>query len=553
MPFSSASGTPAVRTPASTQQNLVRLVSAPLGIDKPLFHVRRDGAAFVGSTQLSLRLEEINPPLARDIANLEVEIEAEREWLISHADETAALAEKLDLFKQLDTELHDLVARPLDEIARVDLDAILDRYGSIVDAATKAALEQLLADLKKSIVDLENELASLIDEFGAQADAVVDAVTADARAAGYSPDDPAAYALGDGEVPWVEVPDVSGVAGAFDEGNDPYAAYADAVIAALSQDVQGGKVVLRGEFVANVRAWRSNQAALQKALLARVSVSQAETNAFLKAQIRVTDEVRKYMDASDWFLDSTVPADLRAQVDGVLKNAFGQLAEELKDALNEWSGDLDFEKSQLVETMRAFGGAMTAAGDSAAAYADVMQTFVYAATRIGVGFVPYVGQALDLCEATSGRAWCLPGGRELSTEERVLSGVGFGIGSVVKVWSGVKNAGINPAGKAAAAGVLTLGDEFAKALQASRRTWYKTLRGAVGATANDFERQAGLYLMKNEGRALLGVGDDGVRKVLGIPKPTGQLSQEPRLSSRLPFGDEGERPGVERGEGWGKH
>ncbi|TKD01528.1 hypothetical protein E8A74_31010 [Polyangium fumosum] len=60
-----------------------------------------------------------------------------------------------------------------------------------------------------------------------------------ARAAGFSPDDPFEDSLTSSEVPWVEVPDVSGTAGAFEPGKDPYAAYADAVIETLSQDVQG--------------------------------------------------------------------------------------------------------------------------------------------------------------------------------------------------------------------------------------------------------------------------------------------------------------------------
>jgi hypothetical protein len=40
----------------------------------------------------------------------------------------------------------------------------------------------------------------------------------------------------------------------------------------------------------------------------------------------------------------------------------------------------------------------------------------------------------------------------------------------------------------------------------------------VGAVTDEFEKKAGLYLMKDQGRALIGVGDNGVRKVLGIPK-----------------------------------
>jgi hypothetical protein len=498
---------------------IVHLVSAPLGLKKPLFDVRREGTAFDGSTNLRLSLEEINPPLARDIVNLEAEIEAEREWLINHAREAAELSERFDLLQQLETELKDLLTRPLDEVAEVDLDAIFDRYADVVDDATRAALKQLLEDLKKSVVDLENELASLIEQFGAQADAVVNFATAGAEAAGFNPDDPSGYGLGSAETPWVEVPDVSTVKGAFQDGYDPYAVYADAVLATLAGFVDGGQVVARASFAANVRAWRENQAALEKALLERETVSQAETSAFLKAQLKVTNYLLSFMDASYWYLDSPVPADLRAEVDGVLTNRFGPLADEMKDNLNQWEGPgLDLEETQLVETIRAFSGAVSAFSDVLVPYAEVMQTLVHATSRIAVGFVPVVGPTLDLCEAVTGKSFCLPGGKELSTEERIFSAVGFGFGSVSKAWSAVKNTGVNPGAKAVAQGVLSLSDEFALALQASRRTSYKTLRGAVGTIANEFEAKAGFYLMKDQGRAMIGVGDDGVRKVLGIPK-----------------------------------
>ncbi|MDC3960157.1 hypothetical protein [Polyangium jinanense] len=502
------------------QQNFVTLVSIPLGIQKPLFNVRRDGTAFSGSTQVGLSLSEINPPLARDVANLEVEIAAERKWLIENAAKAANLAERLDLLQQLDTELHDLVSRPLDEISEIDLDAILERYGDVVDEATRAALEQLLADLKKSVQDLKDELASLLEHFGAQADAVADLVTGEARAAGFSPDDPFEYSLTSSEVPWVEVPDVSGAAGAFEPGKDPYAGYADAVIEALSQDVQGGKVILRGDFVTNVRAWRSNTAAIEKALAARVSVSQAETSAFLQAQIRVTGFVRQYMDASDWFLDSPIPADVRAQVDGVLKNAFAEMAEQMKESLNVWEAiALGPEQGSFIETVRAFAGAMSFVGEGAAAYAEVMQTLVHASSRIAIGFVPYAGPALDLCEAVTGKLLCLPGGKDLSTEERVGSAVGFGFGQIMKAWAGIKAAGVKPGAKIVAAGVLNLGEEFTQALRASKIDVWKGLRHAVTKQPmDDFEKMAGLYLMKSEGRGMIGVGDDGVRSAIGIPK-----------------------------------
>lgn len=499
------------------QHSVVSLISAPLGLNKPLFNVRRDGTAFVGNSKVSLGLAEINPPLARDIVNLETVIADNRAWLIDHASEVADLAAKLSLLQQLDTELRDLVTRPLDEIATTDLDAILDRYAGVVDAETKAALDQLIVDLKQSVVDLENELASLIDDFGAQADAVADLATKAAREAGFNPDDPASYGLGSSEVPWVDVPDISGVPDAFSPGNDPYAAYADKVIATLAADVTGGKVTARADFVANVRAWRANQAALQQALAMRASVSQAETSAFLNGLNSVTAYVKKFMDASDWFLDTSAPPALRAYIDGVLKQGFGQLSDEMKDNLNIWSEDsIDLSQTQLFQTISAFGGAMSTIGEGVTAYADVMQTLVTATSRIGVGFVPFVGPALDLCECVTGKAWCLPSGKELSTGERIFSGAGVAIGSVAHFYAGVKNAGVSPAATLIAENVAKVDGAIAQGLHANPRTWYKTLRGAASEIKEPFEKTAGKWMQK-DGRALIGIGDDGVREVLGIP------------------------------------
>ncbi|WP_437606584.1 hypothetical protein WMF20_37250 [Sorangium sp. So ce834] len=498
---------------------LVRLVSEPLGLNKPLFNVRRRGAKFSGSTAVDLSLAEINPELARDIAELEVRIARLMTELLRNSAKVADLRARMDLLRQLDTELHDLVSRPLDEISRTDLDAILDRYEDVVDAETRASMQQLVDDLKKSVSDLESELARLLDEFGAQADEVADLATQDARADGWDPDDPWAYALGESEVPWVEVPDIAEVDEAFDEGRDPYAAYADAVIAALEADVSGRVVVLRADFVANVRAWRDNSAALEIALRDRRGVSLAETNAFLKAQNRITGFVRRYMDASDWFEDSPVPADLRAHVDTVLKPRFDALADQMKDSLNQWTGDgLDLEQTQLYQTISAFAGAMSTVGEGVEAYAGVMQTLVHATTRMGVGFVPVVGPALDLCEAVTGKAWCLPSGQALSDEERIFSGVGFGFGAVGHVWHGVAVAGgLRPGAIRVARKIEEIEDPVMAALHGNRRTWYKTLRGAVTSKPLDaFEKKAAKFML-DDGRALIGVGDDGVRDVLRIP------------------------------------
>ncbi|WP_437327140.1 hypothetical protein [Sorangium sp. So ce381] len=499
---------------------VVHLVSEPLGLNKPLFDIRLDGAGFEGNRSVDLSLAEVNPALARDIEILLAEIAKERAALVANARAVGLLAEKLDLLQQLDTELKDLVSRPLDEISRTDLEAILDRYEDAVAPETRAAMEQLVDDLKKSVNDLEDELARLMDEFGAQADEMADLATQDARAEGWDPDDPQAYALGKSDVPWVDVPDVAEVEGAFDDGRDPYAAYADAVLAALEADVSGRVVVLRADFVANVRAWRANSAALEIALRDRMGVSLAETNAFLNAQNRITGFVRRFMDASDWFEDSPVPADLRAQVDTVLKPRFDALADQMKDNLNLWTGDgLDLEQTQLYQTISAFAGAMSTVAEGFEAYGEVMQTLVHATTRIGVGFVPVVGPALDLCEAVTGKAWCLPSGEELSDEERIFSGMGFGLGAVGPMWRAASGAGgLTPGAIRVTKKIAEIEEPVWAAIRANRRNWYKTLRGAVTSKPLDALEKKAAKFMLDDGRALIGVGDDGVRDVLGIPR-----------------------------------
>ncbi|MRG91987.1 hypothetical protein GF068_08620 [Polyangium spumosum] len=208
-------------------------------------------------------------------------------------------------------------------------------------------------------------------------------------------------------------------------------------------------------------------------------------------------------------------------MDGVLRTAFGPLAEEMKDNLNQWDGfTLNLEETQLVETIRAFAGAVSAVDGVVGPYVEVMQTLVHATTRIGIGFVPYVGPALDLCEAVTGKRFCLPGGEELSTEERIFSGVGFGFGQITKAWAGIKAAGVQPGAKVVAAGIVGYSDEFLDVFRANRRGTYKGLSGAIESAKNAgnvFEQQAGIYLMTKRGHKMLAVGDGAVRRVLGIP------------------------------------
>lgn len=515
------------------------LTSPTLGLSKPLFDILRDGKGFAGNTLVNLSLAEINPPLAQDITNLEATIAADQAKLLANAAVIEDLAGQLDTLRQLDAELHALVNRPLDEITAEDIDAILDRYDGIVSEETRAALHQLLEDLQKSIEELHEELASLIENFGDKADATADLVTAGAAETGFDPNDPSGYSLEYADVPPVAIPSLSGVPGAFDPANDPYDAYANAVIAALTEDVGAGQVTDRPGFVAQVRAWRANAKAIGDALT-MAGASQAETSAFLKSQDKVRAYVQKFMDAQDWFKDSPVPADVRGYIAGVFKNKFDKLADDMKDALNglPTADAIDLTELPVFKTISAFGGAMSAIDTVATPYFEMMATLVHGATRLAIGFVPVVGPALDFCEAVTGRTMCLPDGKELSTEERIFSGAGVAAGGLAKFWGGVKNAGVGAKGATVAGVVAEVPEKVNETLRAQKFAKFVKSgkpRGAIKALALTAGEPETVKLMHALGEEVLGIGDDAVRVLFDMPlKPTKTFA--PDMYSVLPNG-----------------
>lgn len=268
--------------------------------------------------------------------------------------------------------------------------------------------------------------------------------------------------------------------GAFDPGNDPYDAYASAVIAALADDVTGGEVVARADFVAQVRAWRANDKAIAKALAASMNVPQAETSAFLQAENKVTAYVQQFMDAQDWLKDATVPPDVRAAVDGVLKNKFDVFADQMKDALNALDPNSGLNLEHLFMTTLGFGAAM-AAVDVATPYLDMMVTLVQATERIAIGFVPFVGPTLDFCEAVTGRAWCMPDGAERAPRSGSSRAPGVALSGAATFWVGVKGAGIGAKGAAVAEDIAKVPEEIAAGVRANPGKLYGPLRGAARA------------------------------------------------------------------------
>ncbi|WP_246357545.1 hypothetical protein [Pyxidicoccus fallax] len=440
----------------------------------PLFHVNREGTSYTGRTNVSFALRELNPGLADRIAELERTLSEDRNKLIGNANSIADLSAKLARLDSLEAELDALLQKGFDQLTAAELDALLRRYPD-VPSSTRRALVALVDDLKKNVEQLRAEIARITTELGLHVDEAVSLVEAAVAQAGHDLGSPDSFETGDGldDVPDVTVPEVV-PNDDFDPNNDPYAAFAQQVMTRLEQQMGTGTATDRLGFLSTVRSWRTNVDAMRRSLEARAAVSTEEWAAFLNARQSVASYVLNFMDESGWFLDSPIPLDMRNRLDTVLMARTPQAATALKDALAGWDANMTPEERLLLDTINGLlhGAAAAIFSVDMSALSELTRltqsvaTAAVEVTRFAVGFTP-VGDVLDLCEAVTGRKFCLPGGEELSPEERIASALGVVIGSGA-FWHGVAAMApvLGRAGKVLDNLVLDLGAAEAKLLRA---------------------------------------------------------------------------------------
>ncbi|WP_342379109.1 hypothetical protein NVS55_06770 [Myxococcus stipitatus] len=397
----------------------------------PLFSVNRQGTAFTGATNVNFSLRELNPGLADRIAELERAISEDRNKILGNATSIADMKARQARLDSLQAELETLLQKGFDELTAAELDALLQRYPDL-PSGTRNALVNLVADLKKNVAQLRAEIARITTELGLHVEEAVSLIEAAVAQAGHDlgSQDRFETSSGLGEVPDVTVPEVV-PNDDFDPAHDPYAAFAQQVISRLEQQMGTGSAEDRRGFLSTVRSWRVNVAAMQRSLEARAAVSNAEWAAFLNARQSVASYVLNFMDESGWFLDSPIPVEIREQLDTVLMARTPQGATALKDALAGWDANMTPEERLFLQTINALlqGAAAAIFSVDLSALNELVQLTQSVATaaieisRIAIGFTP-VGDVLDLCEAVTGKKFCMPGGEDLSTEERIASGLG---------------------------------------------------------------------------------------------------------------------------------
>lgn len=416
-----------------------------------LFFVTRNGQPFLGVAPLHLELREINPRLADSLAAIEDEVNRELMWLSAMAGDLQYAQQRSQQLKQLLQELKTLCERPLDSITEAELRALLDKY-STVPTSVRNRLVQVLADLQTSIEELRAEIDRIVGEFRGQMD-VLDQWGLSEPPTNVDVHDPDTYEpdMDSGEVPEVEVPDVSSD-DVFDENNDPYRAFAEQTLTELAKSISNGTVTDRQGFLAMVQLWRFNQRVFENGLRSRIGVSQKEWGAFLTAQQMVLNEIRTYMDADDWFLDTPVRQSTKAFVALLGEHAgYAAHAALLKNNLNLWHGTVAPGSTQdmVLDTLDGLSGGLQALDEGAAAedptllgtYTRLLDGAVNVAKEaaiLGISLTP-VGDFIDLCELITGKELCNPNGRDLEVSERVFAGAGLVVGSG-KFWKGVSMA-----------------------------------------------------------------------------------------------------------------
>jgi hypothetical protein len=402
-----------------------------------LFHILSIGTDVDAETEKTLSLAEIDPELAAKIERL---LEELRNWIDvldergPEADRAAADQQRLEALLEA---MEDLLERGFDEITVEELDALLEDFADILPGLYDQLVD-IVEGFKQDIEALRQEIERISGEFRDWADSVVD--FGDDVAGGFdgtdfeSPDDD--------PLPEVEVPDVLGD-DPWSEDHDPYADYADEVIASLQTtiDTAESTVVDRAGFVAIIRAWRHNIEVLEVGLQSQGAINQAEYGAFLQSVSRVLSFVSAYMDPEGWFVDSPVPPEIRELVDGALRDRDRPRAERIKAALNlidrleseqaavvfAWffmmkevgiavqQSRVEHLRAKLVEKEKSLWDSVV----------GVVEDVASVGWDVAVAVTP-LGDLVDACEALTGRENCnLASGRELSWKERAFAGVGL--------------------------------------------------------------------------------------------------------------------------------
>lgn len=426
-------------------------------IAKQIYSEAKTGAFTYNGTfffQIYDPLEEFGKALDELLSEFDRRLEQYKQLLPAQQERYRNYNARLEQFVK---DISELFSKDLLEITPDAIAELISELG--IDPQFDLALQKVITDFlstaQKTISELRDLVQGQVTDTTQKMEEMVNRIAQNVLGDGFSLEALNNYqpVVPQVEVPEVSIPEITPETGKpYTDENNPYLAEANGVIATLLAKTNGAVVVDRGGFIDIVLAWRKRQLEYEMMLLGSDVIIQREAEAFRKANDKVRDFIMQFMDENGWFRDHIAPADARHFLDMLsdpasdASPAIHELAGRLKLAVDKWSPTPCPEMATFFVLLAGFrdwydgykatinsGADPAANAEIEASTESLLLSLIDTAFNIGVSQIPYVGDAIDLCEIVTGKERCVPAGKDLSTTERAWSTVGLVAGSA-KFW-----------------------------------------------------------------------------------------------------------------------
>jgi len=193
----------------------------------------------------------------------------------------------------------------------------------------------------------------------------------------------------------------------------------------------------RGIFFDKAWQWMELRQLLEKAMTNNPSLAAANKSLFDEAKSQIDGLIGQFMDKNLYFRDAPISAELKDAMEASLALGYSSEIVRMKRSINLWQGSQPSEQQKLIgdsvmaalafdQVTRDAEFASIRQNSFGAVMSNTTSAIILSA-RTGASFTP-LAPFLDLCELTTGRESCLPGGRLLTDGERALTAIGLVVG-----------------------------------------------------------------------------------------------------------------------------
>ena len=390
-------------------------------------------------SQFQKTLEELNPRLAREIWELQRDIQS----LIKYAD-VDAFQERFALAEAL-----------LQEVAVKNFSELTEEQFASFQSARDA-----VSSLKKDIKELERDIQKTQSQIRQNLVGKKAIIAEELKREGV--DDTSDVAQPTFQFSSRFYSGCSGegtceAGGNFGPQGSIYQDYADQVLAKLRSAINGNE---RLGFLAEVKIWTQQVVTLERIALERERFSMNEWEAYQSAYHTVSDFVDQHVDQDLWFKDSPVPVEVRKAFKEELAEVAPAESSDLESALKRLSSKNLTEQErrgiELVQALVFVGKELAKSARNAYEAVQEFKGFLKETTDTIARGTKCLSQAQvsgrigSLYELFSGKDQC--DGSELSFVGRTMAGVEIALGTpkVFKILGSVVGIGILAKGNKAA-------------------------------------------------------------------------------------------------------